>query len=36
MKIDLKICESVNWVKLAQYGVPWQAFVNTALELRVT
>jgi hypothetical protein len=37
IRMDLKEIgiERANWIRLAQDRVPWQAFVNTVMNLRV-
>jgi hypothetical protein len=37
IKMDLRQIgiDGANWIQLAQDGVPWRAFVNTVMNLRV-
>jgi hypothetical protein len=36
--VDLKgkMCESVDWIHLAQDGIEWQALMNTAINIFVS
>jgi hypothetical protein len=37
IKLDLREIEidGTNWIRLAQDGVQWRAFVNTVMNLRI-